>query len=152
MDEEINEIFASSCDWNEGKAGLTFTVYYNTLLNTLSIHFKDIFNLPTSLPEEKSNAYVEIYLLGKDSRASDVYTSHCILQSHHPVFDCVATFSNISAEEVVKQELVFRVYVNEERHFLGGVVYPLHMVNSYGSTVRTEMLTFPEEDTLKVSR
>lgn len=126
-------------------------MYYNSWLHKLSIHFKDIFHLPTNLPEEKSNPYVHIYLLGKESRDHLMYTSRCILQSHHPVFDCVATFSNISAEELVEQELVFRVYVNEERHFLGGVVYPLHMANSYGSTVRTEILTFPEEDALKVT-
>lgn len=150
--EEISKIFASSCDCDEGKPGLTFTVYYNTLLQILSIHFKDIFHLPTILPEDESNPYVQIYLLGKHSRTHDVYTSHCILQSHNPVFDCVATFSNISAEELVALVLVIRVYVNEERRFLGGVVYPLHKVNSYGSTVRTEMLTFPEEDALKVTR
>lgn len=149
LNEELQELFRSGMEQSPNSE-LLFTVYYNSQLQKLSIHLERIVNLPTKLPVESSNPFVQIYLLSRKLKARDIYTSHTAIQTHQPSFDCMATFSDVSMKDLGSQEVVFRIYLNGELHFLGGVVHSLHSMNLYGSTVTAEILTFPEDDSLKV--
>lgn len=152
LKEEIEQLVSAGKRHEQSE--LYFTIYYNNHLQKLSVHLEHIDRLPTRVSEQSSNSYVQIYLLSKKF-TGDVYTSHVVARTHQPKFDCMATFCNISVKELDSQEVVFRIYLKEEDKaeetwFLGGVVHPLQSVNLYGSTVIAKILTFPEDDSVKV--
>lgn len=150
------------------EALLSFTLYYDNEDRRLLVYLGGIVNVPTSLPPAASNPYVQIYLLPSihvehksrhasfrrvQQRAyqrSSVYTTQVIQQSHQPNFECTASFSGVKLEELASRELVFRVYVNGETHFVGGVFYPVPSQHSFGETITTQIRRFPEEEGLKV--
>jgi hypothetical protein len=151
LDEEIEQLIASSME-GYTESELFFTIYYNSELQKLSIHLEHITNLPTVLPEDTSHSYVQIYLLSRKFKEHSVYTSHVVMKTHQPRFDYMATFNDVSMKELESQDVVLRIYMEgESRHFLGGVVHPLQSMNLYGSTVTAKILTFPEEEAMKVT-
>ena len=147
---------------------LTFTLYYDEQDGCLHVHLAGVTNVPTSLPPEASNPYVQIYLLPaidkehktrsvrrghhRTCRRSTVFTSPVVQQTHQPNFECTASFSGVRLEEPISQELVCRVYVNGEAHFVGGVYYPLPSLHLFGEGITTSIRRFPEEQGLKVHR
>lgn len=147
MNREIQELLLLSRD-RCPLSTLFFTVYYNDQLQKLSFYLERVVNLPTTLPEVSSKSYAQIYLLSSNQE-DDICTSHLVRQTHQPRFDYMATFSHISEKDLDSQVVVFRIYL-QGGYFLGGVVYPLELVKLYGSTVTAEVLTFPEQDSLKV--
>ena len=125
---------------------LHFTLYFDPKLHSLSAHVEKIIHLPTKRPKSSSDPFVVFYLL---SRADDPFSTHMAMRTHSPIFDFMSTFRQISPEELSSQVLVFRVFINHENNFLGGVVYPLQDA-TFGSTVMAVISQFPEEESLKV--
>lgn len=136
------------------KAHIYFTVHYINEEHLLKVHLANITELPTKLPLESCDCFVQIYLLPdpEKQRPRKVFTTHVVKQSYQPVFDCMATFRDMSLEDLSKEEMVFRVYVNNEMCFIGGVYYPLPSPSTFGEVVGAEIQAFAEEVNLKVSQ
>ena len=62
----------------------------------------------------------------------------------------MATFRGMSLRDVSEEELVFRIYVNNDVRFLGGVYYPLPPIDKFGDDIVAEIRKFPEEESIMV--
>lgn len=80
-----------------------------------------------------------------------VFTTPIVKRSHEPVYDCMATFRGMSLRDVSEEELVFRIYANNDVRFLGGVYFPLPPIDKFGDDIVAEIRKFPEEESVMVS-
>ena len=122
-----------------------FSLYYNS--EKLIVHLKQAFKLPTSRPEESSNPFTEVYLLPKKN---EVHKSRTVLKTHNPIFDETFKFTKLIPNEIEKQIVVMRMYINERSHFIGGVLYPLESANMDGDLIKVTISEFDEEESLRV--
>lgn len=129
-------------------AGVHFSLYYDEAKSMLILHVNKAVNLPTQRPAESCNPFLQIYLLpGK----TDVQQSHCVDGTHSPVFDRVFRFINLNIDNLRRQMLVMRFYINVN-HFVGGILYSLEDANMSGDKEVMEIAEFDENMGLQVRR
>lgn len=151
LNEEIKEMISCAVYVTPE---LRFSLFYNVEEHILNVFMKKIERLPTNLPEESADSFVQVYLLPAPTklRPKQVFTTPMVKRSYEPFFDCMATFRGMSLKDLTDEELVFRVYVNTEVRFLGGVYYPLPSIDNFGDEIVAEIQKFPEEASLKVRK
>ena len=149
VDKEIKEMIAIATN---KQPQLLFSIYYNDQNHMMNVHLKRIERLPTCLPVKSADSFVQVYLLPDPTkmRPKQVFTTPIVKQSREPLFDSMATFRGMRVKDLSKEELVFRVYVNNNTRFIGGVYYPLPPLDYFGDNVIAEIRQFPEEECLKV--
>ncbi len=127
-------------------AGIHFSLYFDEVKSMLIVHVNQAVNLPTQRPAQTSNPFLQTYLLpGK----LDVQQSHCVDGTHSPTFDRVFRFTNLSIDNLRRQLLVMRFYINVN-HFVGGVLCSLEDANLTGNKVVKEISAFDEDMGLQV--
>ena len=124
-----------------------FSLYYDESSEKLILYLKQAFKLPTRCPVDSSHPFTEVYLLPKKT---EVHRSHMVLKTHNPIFDETFKFTKLVPSEVEKQTVVMRMYISEQNHFIGGVLYPLESANMDGDLIKVDMLEFDEEESLRV--
>ena len=127
---------------------VNFALYYDDQHSTLIVHLYQAHKLPTKRSEEASNPFVEVYVL---PRKFDIQQSHTASRTLNPVFDQAFKFTNIPVNEVENQTIIFRIYINDKNHFIGGVTFPLEHANMIGDLHIADIIKFDEDEYLRVS-
>lgn len=130
------------------KPCIHFSLYSDEKHHVLIVHLLNAFHLPTTRDESACNPFVELYLLPNKTTVEESIVLH---QTLCPVFDQTFKFTNMTEENVRKQMLVFRIYINDRQHFLGGGLFPLEGANLFGLSNKIDIVKFDEEEGLKVS-
>lgn len=127
-------------------SGVQFSLYFDEIKAMFFVHVKKVTNLPSQRPALTSNPYVQIYLL---PAKSEVLHSQSIDGTHNPTFDQVFRFTNLSVDNLRRQMMVMRFYVNVN-HFVGGLLYNLENADLAGNKIVEHISEFDEEEGLKV--
>lgn len=129
------------------KPSIHFSLYFYEKHHVLIVHILKAVHLPTKRSEFACNPFVQVYLL---PNKTEVQESCTVNQSLNPAFDQTLRFTYVSLEMLKHQTLVFRVYINDTQHFIGGVLYPLETADLFGSANAVDMIKFDEQEGLKV--
>ncbi len=130
-----------------GLRTVQFSLYYYQTESLLMVCVKNARHLPTSQIVESSNPLIQVYLI---PTKRNIQQSKCIKRTHNPMFDSIFHFDELDIDLLRKQRLIIRIYINDLKHFIGGILYSLEGANLFGETVFAEISTFNEEDYHKV--
>ena len=130
------------------KPSVHFSLYSDQKHHVLIVHLLKAFHLPTKRAESTCSPFVELYLLPNKTVVEESCVVH---QTLCPVFDQTFKFTNMTEENIRKQMLVLRIYINDTQHLVGGVLFPLEGANLFGSANKVDIITFDEEEGSKVS-
>ncbi len=128
-------------------SGVQFSLFYDKLKSVLIVRVHHILQIPTSRPAETSNPFVQVYLL---PMKIDIQQSHIVERTHNPMFDSIFNFGKLSIEDLRRQMMIIRIYINDLNHFVGGVIYSLDNADLHGESAVVEISKFDEEECLKV--
>lgn len=87
---------------------ILYSLYYDIQRTLLSVHLKQLFNLPTRGKHKTVDSYVELCLL---SHQDEVMRSKVVVDSLNPIFEHQFEFVGQPGMHILKkQTLVFRIF------------------------------------------
>ena len=119
---------------------LQFSLQYDVQRCTLTVHLHHACNLPAKDRRTRtSDPFVVLYMM---PNKEVLYESKVVSQTLDPVFDESFEFDKLTADDIRRQSLVFRLYDHDrfsKNDTIGGVVLPLMDADLFGVVMRMEV-------------
>ena len=114
---------------------LTFSLYYDLQRCILTVTLFKGYDLPAKDRRGTSDPFVVMYL---DPSREEIVQTRIIYETLNPSFNEHFEFKNISADDIRRQTMVFKVYDHDKfskNDFIGASMLPLKNADLYGATM-----------------
>lgn len=128
-----------SLTMDESRPLLQFSLQYDILRSSLTVHLHHACNLPAKDKRGTSDPFVVMYMM---PNKEELFESKVVLQSLNPVFDESFEFQKLTSEDIRRQSLTLRIYDHDKfskNDTIGGIVLPLENADLFGVVMRMEI-------------
>lgn len=118
---------------------LQFSLHYDVMKCTLTVHLHHSCNLPAKDRRGTSDPFVVLYMM---PNKEEIFESKVVFHTLDPVFDQSFEFKKLTTDEICRQTLVFRIYDHDKftkNDTIGGVLLPLEEADLFGVVMRMEI-------------